>query len=60
MTQMEIFEPEHSPEVETAIREAIHEERAEQEAFQRRMHDAFLIVRNAALVLDWNIGRILD
>ena len=60
MTQMQIFEPEHSPEAERKVRGAIIEERAEQREFQSRMHDAFLIVRNGAMVLDWNVGRILD
>lgn len=55
--QKQLWEPEHDPAIEAEICSAIEEERIEAAAFQQRMHDIFLIVRNAALILDWNIDR---
>jgi hypothetical protein len=57
--QKRLWEPEHDPAVERAIYNARIEENIEAAAFRKRMHDAFLIARNAALVLDWNMERAL-
>ena len=57
---MNLWQSPFDPIVEARILDADSEERIESEKFRQRMHDAFLIVRNAALVMDWNIDRALE
>lgn len=56
---MNLWQSPFDPDIEDRILAADAEERIESERFRRRMHDAFLIVRNAALVMDWNFDRAL-
>jgi len=60
MEQMEIFEPMHRKEAEQAIYDTVQATREDCKDFRDRMHDAFLIVRNGATILDWNFSLALE
>lgn len=60
MRQMEIFEPEHDPEVERKIRASIEEYREEQIKHLAKMRNVFIPIKCAAHICLWDCEAALN